>query len=74
VLSPSTARTLSRARTRERSGLCGSAALTYTVLGLIAVAMFESSVHGVVVHTSNEISGSSLSGNRTKTEGSVTVL
>ena len=40
----------------------------------MAAAWLAGSVQGVVVHTSSEVPGSSTSGNRTYTEGSVMSL
>ena len=50
---------------------------TYSTSGWTAMAVFETKVHGVVVHTNSDASNSASSpevtGKRTKTDGSVTV-
>ena len=52
-------------------------ATTYVTFGFAATAVFETSVHGVVVQTSSEAlsaaNGPDVMGNRTYTDGSVTV-
>ncbi len=56
-----------------------SVATTYSTSGCTATAVLETRVHGVVVHTSREVgcsgaaAGPEVTGNRTYTEGSVTV-
>ena len=50
---------------------------TYSTSGCTATAVFETKVHGVVVHTNtdafNAASSPEVTGKRTKTDGSVTV-
>ena len=49
---------------------------TYSTSGFTAMAVFETKVHGVVVHTNSEAfsaaSSPDVTGKRTKTDGSVT--
>src|SRR3954471_7878099 len=49
-------------------------ARAYETSGCTASAAFDSRVHGVVVHASNETPGSPTTGNRTYTDGSITSL
>jgi hypothetical protein len=69
--SPSTRSTSASARISLSSP---SRARTYVTSGSTAIAACGTSVHGIVVHASSETSGSSSSGNFTKTDGSTTSL
>ena len=69
---PAAAEPGSGAHCRRRAGSCST--VTYSTSGWAATATLPGSVQGVVVHTSREVPGSSTSGMRTKTDGSIRLV
>src|SRR5262249_55743635 len=72
--SPSTLASSGSATTTGPPGSPGRSATTYVTSGFTATAVLDTSVHGVVVHTSRSVParGPSTMGSRTVTDGSTT--